>query len=246
MIKKRVITTLLWDGKSLVKGKRFHNRRHVGSLMQAIRVCDRRLIDELVILDVAATPEGREPRFDELKEFTAECFMPVAIGGGVRTLEHIRKLLLAGADKVVIGSALFDRVLIEQASERFGAQAIVAAIDAMYGRTVTECGSKINNITPVDLARQAAGDGAGEIILTSVSHDGGESGFDRVLIQEVSAAVGVPVIAAGGAGKYSHLLEAFDAGADAVAVGAGFLFAEMTPQGARRYLHDHGVNTRLA
>jgi len=246
MIKRRVITTLLWDGKSLVKGKQFHNRRHVGSLMQAIRVCDRRQIDELVILDVAATPEAREPRFAELREFTAECFMPVAIGGGVSTLEHIRELLRAGADKVVLGSALFDRVLIRAASERFGAQAIVAAIDVAHDRVITECGNKINNIRPECMARAAVEDGVGEIILTSIPHDGGEAGFDRDLIQKVSTAVSVPVIAAGGAGNYAHLLEAFEVGADAVAVGAGFLFAEMTPQGARRYLHDHGINTRLA
>ena len=245
VIKSRVITTLLWDGKFLVKGRCFAHRRRVCSMMQAVRVCDRRDIDELVILDVAATPDRRSPKFAELKEFTGECFMPVAIGGGVRTLEHIRQLLLAGADKAVIGSALFDRDLIREASKRFGAQAVVAAIDVLDGKVVTECGKKINDITPLAMARQAVEDGAGEIILTSIPHDGGESGFDRVLIAEISRAVEVPVIAAGGAGEYGHLLDAFNAGADAVAVGAGFLFSGMTPQGARRYLHDNGVNTRL-
>jgi imidazole glycerol-phosphate synthase subunit HisF len=246
MIKKRVITTLLWDGHSLVKGKGFCARRRVGSLMQMIRVCESRNIDELVILDVAATPEGRPPRFAALKEFTQECFMPVAIGGGVRTLEHIRMLLESGADKAVIGSALFDRVLIQEASKRFGAQALVAAIDAACGMVLTECGGKFNDLHPIEMARQVVADGVGEILLTSITREGGEEGFDRDLIQEVSGAVNVPVIAAGGAGEYAHLLDAFNCGADAVAVGSGFLFAGMTPQGACRYLHDHGVATRLA
>ena len=246
MIKTRVITTLLWDGTALVKGHGFHARRRVGSMMQAIRVCDLRQIDELIILDVMASPNGQGPRFAALKELTAHCFMPVAIGGGVRTLDHIRELLLAGADKAVIGSALFDRVLIQEASERFGAQAVVAAIDVRDGRVITECGSKINDICPICMARQVAEDGAGEIIITSISRDGSESGFDCDLIQRVSAAVSVPVVAAGGAGEYAHLLDAINHGADAVAVGAGFLFTDMTPQGARQYLHDHGIPVRLS
>jgi imidazole glycerol-phosphate synthase subunit HisF len=246
MLKKRVISTLLWDGSSLVKGRQFSARRRVGSLMQAIRVCERRNVDELVILDIAATPEGRSPYFERLKEFTGECFMPVAIGGGVGTLSDIRQLLKSGADKVVIGSGLFDRVLIRKASERFGAQAIVAALDVRDGLVVTECGRKINNIHPVEMAQQVAEDGAGEIILTNIAQEGCESGFDRVLIHAVTDAVSIPVIASGGAGDYSHLLDAFASGADAVAVGSGFLFSAMTPQGARQHLHDNGIPTRLS
>jgi imidazole glycerol-phosphate synthase subunit HisF len=246
MLKKRVISVLLWDGSSLVKGRQFAHRRRVGSLMQAIRVSESRSIDELVILDIAATPGGRAPLFDALKIYTSQCFMPVAIGGGVKTLEHIQMLLESGADKAVIGSGLFDRVLIREASRRFGAQAIVAAIDVRDGKAVTECGSKINEICPVCMARQVTKDGAGEIILTQIAQDGGESGFDCDLIRAVTNAVSVPVIASGGAGSYAHLLAAFTSGADAVAVGSGFLFSDMTPQGARQYLHDNGVPTRLS
>lgn len=246
MLKKRVVSTLLWDGSSCVKGRQFANRRRVGSLMQAIRVCERRNIDELVVLDIAATPEGRPPFFDRLKDFTSGCFMPVAIGGGVKTLEDIRMLLKSGADKVVIGSGLFDRVLIREASERFGAQAIVGALDVRDGRVITECGNKINNIHPVEMAQQVAEDGAGELILTNIAQDGGESGFDCDLIHAVTDAVSIPVIASGGAGCYAHLLDAFASGADAVAVGSGFLFTDMTPQGARQHLHDNGIPTRLS
>lgn len=246
MIKTRVITSLLWDGTALVKGQQFRARRSVGSMMQAIRVCDLRQIDELILLDVKATPEGRAPRFAALREFSGHCFMPVAIGGGVKTLDHIREMLLSGADKVVIGSALFDRVLIREASERFGSQAIVAAIDVRDGRVITECGNKINDICPISMAQQVVEDGSGEIIITSISREGCESGFDCDLIRRVSSAVSVPVIAAGGAGEYAHLLDAINHGADAVAIGAGFLFTDMTPQGARQYLYDHGVPTRLS
>lgn len=246
MLKKRVISTLLWDGAACVKGRQFKDRRLVGSLMQGVRVCERRNIDELVILDVGATPEGRPPFFDRLKELTSGCFMPVAIGGGVRTLDDIRMLLKSGADKAVIGSGLFDRVLIRDASQRFGAQAIVAALDVKDGCIVTECGNKINNIHPVAMARQVEEDGAGEIILTSIPHEGCEKGFDCDLIHAVSDAVSIPVIASGGAGDYSHLFDAFASGADAVAVGSGFLFTDMTPQGARQRLHDKGIPTRLS
>lgn len=245
MIKKRVVSTLLWDGVSLVKGRSFSARRTVGALMQAIRVCERRDVDELVLLDVAATPQGRGPFFEELKEYTGHCFMPMAIGGGVSSCQDIEKLLRAGADKAVIGSKIFDRDLIKRAAKRFGRQALVAAIDVGNGKVITECGSKINDISPVDLAKSLAKDGVGEILLTSIDAEGALKGFDCDLIGAVSKAVSIPVVASGGAGTPEHVLEAFRAGADAVAVGAMFLFTEATPISVRRYLHEHGIPVRL-
>jgi imidazole glycerol-phosphate synthase subunit HisF len=245
MIKKRVISTLLWNGRELVKGVNFGSRRVVGSMMQAVRLCDRRDVDELVILDIAATPERRGPLFEELKEFTACCFMPITIGGGVTAVDDIARLLRAGADKVLIGSAIFDQDLIRKAAKRFGRQALVGAIDVMENRVIVESSIEINDLTPIKLAQKLAKDGIGEILLTSIDREGTYQGFDLDLIRDVSGAVNVPVVAAGGAGTAAHLLEAFNAGADAVAVGSMFLFRGETPLSCRRYLHDSGVNVRL-
>lgn len=195
-----------------------------------IRLLERRDIDELIILDVSS----RAPRFDEVKRLCEPLFCPITIGGGIKNVSDIQRLLAGGADKVAINSMARHRPdFVRDASEKFGAQAIVVSIDARSGD---------------DHAAQAAlmeSLGAGEILLTSVERDGTMQGYDLDLIRSVSEAVSIPVIAAGGCGTYEHMKEAMQAGAHAVASGAMFQFREATPKGAARYLSEQGVATRL-
>jgi cyclase len=247
MLATRVIPVLLRRGHQLVKGVGFDSWRSVGHALQAIRVYQSRDVDELVVLDVAATPEGRGPDLDLVKSFASDCFMPVTVGGGVRSCEDIRALLAAGADKVAIGTAAIDNPdLIAEASRRFGAQAVTVAIDVKAGTVWSFCGSRCRDLDPVGWATKVAAAGAGEILLTSVERDGSLAGYDLDLIRSVSEAVSIPVVAAGGAGTYEHLAEALQAGAHAVAAGAMWQFTDATPQGAARYLASRGFPMRLA
>lgn len=250
MLTKRIIPTLLVRGQQLVKGKRFVNGRSVGAAEQAARIYARRGVDELVILDIAASPSYRGPDFAMVERMTEGNFCPVAVGGGVRNVEDVRALLAAGADKVVIGSAALNLDLLRECAEKFGSQAITAALDYAGDCWYTHCGtmawnaSGIHTNQIVDRAVDLAEAGAGEIILTCISNDGMMDGYDLDMIRAVSAAVGIPLVAAGGCGTYDHMLEALQAGADAVAAGAMFLFTDATPAGAAAYLTDRGIPCR--
>lgn len=212
-----------------------------------VRLLERRDVDELIILDIAATPEGRGPRFDEVSELCSNLFCPVTIGGGVRSIEDIRRLLAAGADKVAINSMACDQPkLIDEAAQKFGSQAVVVSMDVLLGRIVGVCARGDTGRHPIEWAREVADRGAGEILLTSVERDGMMNGYDLDLIRSVADAVDIPVIAAGGCGSYQHIAEVLrETKAHAVAVGAAFQFKEMTPRGAARYLHEQGFAVRL-
>lgn len=227
----RIIPTLLCRGRTLVKGKQFKAWRSVGVAAQAVRIHQARGVDELVLLDIAATPEGRGPDLALVEELTAGCFMPLAVGGGVRTVDDVRALLRAGADKVVIRSA--SPALAEAAAAVVGRQGVVAALDYAPGQT-----------SAVTRAREWVIAGAGEILLTSMDREGMMAGYDLGMIADVAAAVDVPVIAHGGCGHPSHMLEAIKAGASAVAAGSMFLFTDETPRSAAEYLRDAGVEVR--
>lgn len=250
MLKSRVIATLLLKGPGLVKGKGFNSWRRVGPALPAVRVFETRQIDELVLLDIAATPEGRGPDLDAIADVAGECFMPLTVGGGVRSLDDIRALLNAGADKVVIGTAAFRQdELVRSAAQKFGSQCITVAIDVRNidgsHHVYKACGIEPVHVDPVMAACLFEASGAGEILLTSIDRDGTMEGYDLPLIYDVCEGVSVPVIASGGAGDYGHFLAAFHAGADAVAAGAMFQFTEATPRGAARYLIEHGVPVRV-
>ena len=234
---KRIVPVLLVRGRQLVKGKQFNAWRSVGHAVQAVRIHQARGVDELVILDIAATQEGRGPDLQLVEELTRDCFMPIAVGGGVRTVEDVRALLKAGADKVVIRSAGIK--MVEKVAPIVGCQAVIAAIDVG-----SPCWSGAETYWKTTALRwQDAG--AGEILLTSIEREGMMQGYDLELIRAVSAAVDVPVIAHGGCGSYQHMLEAIEAGADAVAAGALFQFCDATPQDAAIYLKNHGIETRV-
>lgn len=250
MLKTRIIPTLLYKDFGLVKGIRFDSRRAVGSAMQAIKVYEMRAVDELVFLDVSATRQHRPPDYDLIDELADECFMPLTVGGGVTSLAAVRRLLEVGADKVCIGSAAVETpAVVDEAAAQFGSQCVVVSIDFRVGpdgpRVWTRSASQQTDRHPVDLAREVAERGAGEILLQSIDRDGTMSGYDLETTRDVSRAVSVPVIASGGAGSYEHMLQVLNDGeASAVAAASMFHFTEQTPLEAKGYLGARGIHVR--
>lgn len=251
MLKVRVMPTLLHKDVGLVKGVGFDSWRRVGGAMQAIKVYNMREVDELVFLDITATRDARQPDFDLIDDLADECFMPLAVGGGIRTVDDVRRLLMVGADKVVVNTAAMDRLdIVGEIADRFGRQCIVVSIDARReadGRrqVYVESGTRATGHEPVAVASAVEAAGAGEILITSIERDGAMEGYDLDLIRAVSAAVSIPVIASGGAGSYEHLAQALEAGASAVAAASIFHFTERTPREAKAHLRERGFRVRL-
>jgi cyclase len=251
MLKVRVMPTLLHKDVGLVKGIGFDSWRRVGGAMQAIKVYNMREVDELVFLDITATRDQRQPDFEMIDDLADECFMPLAVGGGIKGVDDVRRLLMVGADKVVVNTAAIDRPeIISEISERFGSQSIVVSIDARREangahQVYADAGTRPTGLDPVMCAKRAADSGAGEILITSIERDGAMEGYDIELVRAVAAAVTVPVIASGGAGNYGHLAEALHAGASAVAAASIFHFTEQTPREAKLHLREQGFPVRL-
>ena len=252
MLKTRIIPTLLYKDFGLVKDKEFRSVRRVGDVLQTVRVYGLREVDELVLLDVAATRAGRGPDLALVDRVADECFMPLSVGGGVRGLEDIRNLLMVGADKVVLNSAALDRPeLISEAASAFGSQCVVVSIDVwthedgrqeVYARS----GTHPTGHDPVSWARRAEREGAGEILLASINRDGTMTGYDLGLTRMVADAVSIPLIASGGAGSGDDMVRAVtDGGASAVAAASLFHFTEQTPIQAKRRLAEAGIPVRL-
>lgn len=230
MLKTRVIPTLLLRGEGLVKTTGFRDPKYVGDPINAIKIFNDKEVDELVLLDITATNASKGPAFDTIADIASECFMPVAYGGGISTVEQIRRILGIGIEKVVINSAAIQNPdLIATAAREFGSQAVLVSIDVkknLLGRyeVRSHSGTRATKLDPVTWARQVQDMGAGEIMLTSIERDGTMRGYDLDLISKVSAATNVPLIAAGGAGKIADFGAAVANGADAVAAGAMFVF----------------------
>ncbi len=235
MLAKRIIPTILMKDGLLVKGERFKADRVVGNALQAARIHAQRGVDELMILDVSATRDKREPRYDLIEKLTSTTTVPVTVGGGISSLDHIRNLLAAGADKVCIGTK---KSLIKPAADKFGSQAIVASVDMNVDLDYKDAA--------LAEAERCVELGAGEILLQSMDLDGTMEGYDLVLIDAVAPYIDVPVIASGGCKSYHDMLKAILAGADAVAVGALFQFTDSTPKGAAQFLYEQGVEVRCA
>jgi imidazole glycerol-phosphate synthase subunit HisF len=252
VLKVRVIPTLLWKDFGLVKGVRFDSWRRVGSVLPAIKVYNARDVDELVLVDITASSAKRSPDHESVTDFADECSVPLTVGGGICQHEQIVALLRAGADKVALNTALFERPqLVDDAARQFGSQCVVASVDVRRDggelRCLSHSGTRETGRSPVAWARELADRGAGEILLTSVDRDGTMTGYDLDLIGAVAAAVAVPVIASGGAGTYQHLVEAvLQAGASAVAAASMFHFTEQTPAGAKGAMHAAGIPVRHA
>ncbi len=252
MLKIRVMPTLLYKDMGLVKGKSFNSWRRVGSAMQAIKVYNMRQVDELVFLDITATQNGRSPDFDLIDDLADDCFMPMTVGGGVRNVEDVRRLLQVGADKVAFNTiAVENPDVLQQTAYKFGSQCVVVSIDfkkhsdGTY-EVFTHSGTVATGKDPVLFAKEVQSAGAGEILLTSIDRDGTMKGYDLDLIKSVTDTVSIPVIASGGVGNYEHMAKALrEANAAAVAAASIFHFTRQTPLEAKQYLHKYGFNVRL-
>jgi imidazole glycerol-phosphate synthase subunit HisF len=255
-LKARVIPCLdVKDGR-VVKGINFVNLRDAGDPVESAIAYDQAGADELCFLDITASHEDRGILLDVVRRTAEVCFMPLTVGGGVRTTEDIRKLLLAGADKASINSAaVADRDIVRQASEKFGAQCVVVAIDVKRvsspGQSprweiFTHGGRRATGIEAVDYAREVAALGAGEILLTSMDRDGSRQGFDLELTRAVADAVAIPVIASGGVGDLDHLVAGVREGrASAVLAASIFHFGDFTIRQAKARMADAGIPVRL-
>ncbi|BFU97062.1 MAG: imidazole glycerol phosphate synthase, catalytic subunit with HisH [Nitrospira sp.] len=254
MLTKRIIPCLdVKDGR-VVKGVGFVDLRDAGDPVEAATAYDREGADELCFLDITASHENRKTILDVVERTAARVFMPVTVGGGVRTIEDIRALLNAGADKVSINTAAVQRPeFVKEAAQRFGTQCIVVAIDAKrhddgarWG-VFTHGGRNATALDAVEWAKQMEDYGAGEILLTSMDQDGRQSGYDLGLTAGVSETVSIPVIASGGVGTLEHLYEGFVRGkADAVLAASIFHFRTFTIPQAKAFLRGRGVPVRIA
>jgi cyclase len=228
MLLTRVMPCLLLRGRGLVKTVKFRKPAYVGDPINTVRIYNDKEVDELIFLDITATAEGRAPQLELLYEIATECFMPFTYGGGVRTIEQMAELFHLGAEKVALGSAAFENPsLISAAAARFGSQAVVVSVDVrkkrFFGRgysVYVRCGRDDTGSDPVSYAKRMEQLGAGEILLTSIDRDGTMEGYDLELVQSVTSAVGIPVVACGGAGSLDDLGRAVRAGASAAAAGS--------------------------
>jgi len=254
MLTKRIIPCLdVTDGR-VVKGTNFVNLRDAGDPVDCAVEYNRQGADELVFLDITASSDERKTMVDVVRETAERCFMPVTVGGGIRTVDDMRKMLMAGADKVGINTAAVSNPeVISAGSKAFGAQCIVVAVDAKRRadgsgwEVFTHGGRTPTGKDAIEWAREVCERGAGEILLTSMDADGTKAGYDIGLTAAISGAVSIPVIASGGAGKLDHIVEVLDKGkADAVLAASIFHFGDYTVSDVKKYLASHNVPVRPA
>jgi cyclase len=221
---------LLLKDRALVKTVQFTNPKYIGDPINSVRIYNELEVDELVFLDIAATAEGKQPPFDVIEHIASECFMPFAYGGGIRNMEDIRQIFKVGAEKVVINShAIENSEIVRLAAEEYGSQSILVSIDVKTDQmgnylVCSHSGTRKTTFGPVEYAKKMEDVGAGEIFLNSIDRDGMMDGFDAALINMVSNAISIPLIACGGAGSYYDIGDAQRAGASAVAAGSIFVY----------------------
>ena len=231
MIKPRVIPALLLKGQGLVKTVKFKEPKYLGDPINIVRIFNDKEVDELVLLDITATPEKRGPQFDLLKNIASEAFIPLAYGGGIRSMDDVKKLLSIGIEKLIMNtSAMETPSLVREVADHAGSQAAVVSMDVKKGllgkyEVFTHCGQKKTGLDPLKHAVEMERMGVGEIIINSIDRDGTMQGYDIDLVRKVADAVRVPVVACGGAGNLSHVSEVIKQGhASAAAAGSIFVF----------------------
>ena len=253
---KRIIPCLDVDNGRVVKGVKFVDIRDAGNPVDVARRYDQEGADEITFLDITASSDNRETIVHVVEEVANEVFIPLTVGGGIRTVDDVRRMLNAGADKVGINTAaVFNPEFVREASDKVGSQCIVVAIDAkkvsaegesLRWEIFTHGGRKSTGLDAIEWAKKMAAYGAGEILLTSMDRDGTKVGFNLPLTRAVSEAVSIPVIASGGVGNLDHLADGVIEGkADAVLAASIFHFAEYTIQQAKQHMADRGIEMRL-
>ncbi len=256
MLAKRIIPCLDVDNGRVVKGIKFVEIRDAGDPVEVARRYNEEGADEITFLDITASSDNRETIVHVVEQVASEVFIPLTVGGGIRVVEDVRRMLNAGADKVAINTAaVFNPEFVKEATTRFGSQCIVVAIDAkkvsgegepLKWEIFTHGGRKPTGIDAVEWAKRMADYGAGEILLTSMDRDGTKIGFDNKLTRAIAEAVPIPVIASGGVGNLQHLVDGVKEGAaDAVLAASIFHFAEYSIGEAKRFMQDQGVEVRL-
>ena len=247
----RLIPVLTLKDGRIIKTVGFDQYRDIGHPKTMGKVFDSQDVDELIFLDITASQEKREPDWDNITQFTEECVMPLTVGGGISRVEHIRKLLQIGADKVTVNTtAVRNPEFVTQAAEVFGTQCIVVSIDAKRhadGRyeVLVEGGYEPTGLDPVTFAKEIARRGAGEIMINAIDRDGTMAGYDLELIRRIADNVDVPVIACGGCGQLQDLVEAASTGrASAVACSSLFAFTDNKPIKAKAFMQTSGINVR--
>jgi len=252
---KRIIPCLDVDNGRVVKGVRFVDIRDAGDPVEVARRYDLEGADEITFLDITASSDDRETMVHVVEQVAGEVFIPLTVGGGIRTLEDVRRMLNAGADKVAINTAaVFNPEFVKEATDHFGSQCIVVAIDAKRvdggeqprWEIFTHGGRKSTGIDAIEWARKMEQYGAGELLVTSMDRDGTRDGFDLALTRAICDAVSIPVIASGGVGGLQHLVDGItDGHADAVLAASIFHFGEFSVDQAKHYMQDHGIEVRL-
>lgn len=251
MLKVRIIPCLLFNNRTIVKSVKFRDWRMVGDPTTCARVFNERNADELLFLDIVASRENKGPNFRVIEDIAKECFMPLTIGGGVQNFSHAKKLFGIGADKIALNtSAVKNPSLIKKIAKKYGSQAVVVSIDAKkigsYYKVYVSSGTEETSLSPVGLAKKVQELGAGEILLNSIDMDGTMQGYDLKLIKEVSEAVSIPVVAAGGCGKLQDFVDAVKIGkADAVCGASIFFFVGESIITAKDYMHQKDIAVRL-
>ena len=251
MLKIRIIPTLLWKNFGLVKGEAFQSWRRIGTVLPAIKLYNKRDVDELFLLNIEGNTAGTQLDYNLIEEFSKSCFVPFSVGGGINGLEEIRMLLSAGADKVTINTIMYENPdLIDKAAKKYGSQCLVASVDAkLIGGTYclfSHSGKILRKKKLESFVKEIETRGVGEILITSIDRDGTMKGYDIELINKVTKNANIPVVASGGAGSFNDMFKAIhEGGASAVAAASIFHFTQKTPNEAKEFLHSKGIPVRL-
>jgi len=251
MLKTRVIPTLLWKDFGLVKGVAFDSWRRVGSVLPAIKVYNQREVDELILVDIVGHLNEQDPDYESIQDFSRECHVPLTVGGGIKNVEQVQKLLRSGADKISLNTCLYSEPeILEKVASRHGSQCVVGSIDVgiVEGKWIcfSNAGKANTGRELIQWAKELESRGAGELLITSIDRDGTMEGYDKAMVKAVVDAVNIPVIASGGAGTYMHMVDVVkEAGAAAVAAASIFHFTELTPAGVKDAFKGANIPVRM-
>lgn len=250
MLKKRIIPTILWEGISSVKGERFNTWRKLGPVLPAINIYIARNVDEIIILNISPNKYNDAIDYYAIKKFFEGCNIPLTYGGGLKNMHQIDNLLAVGVDKISICTSAYENeAFIKKISLNYGKQFVVGSVDYKFNGKAISCysnnGLVDKNISPIEHCLKLQDMGVGEILLSSIDHEGLMGGYDLSIIKEIRDKIEIPIILSGGAGKAEHFYDGIIAGADALAASSAFLFTELTPKKVKEFLNKLMVDIRI-